>query len=425
MIVIAILVFLGLLFLGVPVAFSIGAAGLGGLAWHGGFPLIVIIQQIHQSVDSFVLLAIPLFVFAGMLMETGGIAIRLVHLAQALIGWIRGGLAMAVVVAEYIFSGISGSTIADVSAIGGTMIPPMVRAGYRPAQAVSIVAAASAMGILVPPCILMIVLGAIANVSVAALFVAGFVPAVVLALAIMAYIYFDARREGIAPPQQMPIADIREAFKRAIIPLGLPAIIFGGILGGVVTPTEAAALAVLYAFVVGVFVYGEIKWKDLPDIMIRSSVVTAAVCFLLAVAAVIAWMLAVAQVPQAILASMQGMSAGPISFLIFSAILFILLGAVLEGLPAVVILVPTFLPVVKQMNIDLIHYSIVVTAATGIGLFLPPIGVGLFVACGIAGVSIDKVSREMLPYIWMLMFGLLIVIMFPWLTLVLPRLFHL
>jgi tripartite ATP-independent transporter DctM subunit len=424
-IVIAILVFLGLLFLGVPVAFSIGAAGLGGLAWHGGFPLIVIIQQIHQSVDSFVLLAIPLFVFAGMLMETGGIAIRLVHLAQALIGWIRGGLAMAVVVAEYIFSGISGSTIADVSAIGGTMIPPMVRAGYRPAQAVSIVAAASAMGILVPPCILMIVLGAIANVSVAALFVAGFVPAVVLALAIMAYIYFDARREGIAPPQQMPIADIREAFKRAIIPLGLPAIIFGGILGGVVTPTEAAALAVLYAFVVGVFVYREIKWKDLPDIMIRSSVVTAAVCFLLAVAAVIAWMLAVAQVPQAILASMQGMSAGPISFLIFSAILFILLGAVLEGLPAVVILVPTFLPVVKQMNIDLIHYSIVVTAATGIGLFLPPIGVGLFVSCGIAGVSIDKVSREMLPYIWMLMFGLLIVIMFPWLTLVLPRLFHL
>ena len=175
-----------LLLLGVPVAFAIGAAGLAGLVWSGSFPLIVIMQQIHQSVDSFVLLAIPLFIFAGMLMETGGIAVRLVRLAQALIGWIRGGLAMAVVVAEYIFSGISGSTIADVSAIGATMIPPMTRAGYRPGQAVSIVAAASAMGILVPPCILMIVLGAIANVSVAALFVAGFIPAVVLALAIMA-----------------------------------------------------------------------------------------------------------------------------------------------------------------------------------------------------------------------------------------------
>jgi C4-dicarboxylate transporter, DctM subunit len=425
MILVAVLVFLVLLGLGVPVAFAIGAAGLAGLAWSGEFPLIIIMQQIHQSVDSFVLLAIPLFIFAGMLMETGGIAVRLVRLAQALVGWIRGGLAMAVVIAEYIFSGISGSTIADVSAIGATMIPPLKRAGYRPGQAVSIVAAASAMGILVPPCILMIVLGSIANVSVAALFVAGFVPAVVLAVAIMAFIYWDARRAGIAPAQPMTFPAIGKAFLQAVIPLGLPAIIFGGILGGVMTPTEAASLAVLYAAVVGLFVYREIKWRDLPALMARSAVVTATVCFLLAVAAVIAWMLAVAQVPAAILSAMQAISAGPITFLVLTALLFILLGAVLEGLPAVVILVPTFLPVVKQMNIDLIHYSIVVTAATGIGLFLPPIGVGLFVSCGIAGVGVDKVTREMMPYVMMLTLGLLLVIAFPWLTLVLPRVFGL
>jgi C4-dicarboxylate transporter DctM subunit len=370
-----------------------------------------------------VLLAIPLFVFAGMLMETGGIAVRLVRLAQALVGWIRGGLAMAVVIAEYIFSGISGSTIADVSAIGATMIPPMTRAGYRPGQAVSIVAAASAMGILVPPCILMIVLASIANVSVAALFVAGFLPAVVLALAIMGYIYWEARVAGMGAAEKFNIRAVKKAFVDAVIPLGLPAIIFGGILGGVVTPTEAAALAVLYAFVVGVFVYREIKWRDLPAIMSRSAVVTATVCFLLAVAAVIAWMLAVAQVPAAILASMQAISAGPVVFLILNAILFILLGALLEGLPAVVILVPTFLPVVKEMGIDLVHYSIVVTAATGIGLFLPPIGVGLFISCGIAGITVDKVSREMMPYVLMLTIGLLLVIAFPWITLVLPRLF--
>ena len=423
MITVAVLVFLALLVLGVPVAFAIGAAGLAGLLWSGDFPLIIIMQQVHQSVDSFVLLAIPLFVFAGMLMETGGIAVRLVRLAQALVGWIRGGLAMAVVIAEYIFSGVSGSTIADVSAIGATVIPPMTRAGYRPGQAVSIVAAASAMGILVPPCILMIVLGSIANVSVAALFIAGFIPAVVLAAAIMAYIYWEARRAGIAPPQPQSGREIGRALKDAVIPLGLPAIIFGGILGGVVTPTEAAALAVLYAFVVGVFVYREIKWRDLPGIMTRSAVVTGTVCFLLAVAAVIAWMLAVAQVPAAILAGMQAISAGPITFLILNAILFILLGAVLEGLPAVVILVPAFLPVVKTMGIDLIHYSIVVTAATGIGLFLPPIGVGLFISCGIAGITIDKVTREMMPYVTMLSIGLLLVIAFPWLTLVLPRIF--
>jgi len=252
---VAITVFLLLMLLGVPVAFAIGAAGLAGLAWSGEFPMIIVMQQIHQSVDSFVLLAIPLFIFAGMLMETGGIAVRLVRLAQALVGWIRGGLAMAVVIAEYIFSGISGSTIADVSAIGATMIPPMTRAGYRPGQAVSIVAAASAMGILVPPCILMIVLASIANVSVAALFVAGFLPAVVLALAIMGYIYWEARVAGMGAAEKFNIRAVKKAFVDAVIPLGLPAIIFGGILGGVVTPTEAAALAVLYAFVVGVFVY--------------------------------------------------------------------------------------------------------------------------------------------------------------------------
>ena len=425
MIFVAIVVFLALLLLGVPVAFAIGAAGLAGLAWNGEFPLIIIAQQIHQSVDSFVLLAIPLFIFAGMLMETGGIAVRLVRLAQALVGWIRGGLGMAVVVAEYGFSGMSGSTIADVSAIGATMIPPMTRAGYRPGQSVSIVAAASAMGILVPPCILMIVLASIAQISVAALFMAGFIPALVLSLAIMAWIYYDARRGKVAPPQRVTLRELGVATLDALIPLGLPVLIFLGIRSGAMTPTETAALAVLYAFIVGLFIYREIKWRDLPALMARAAVVTATVCFMLGVAAVIAWMLAVAQVPSAILAAMQSISAGPVTFLFFSALLFIALGAVLEGLPAVVILMPAFLPVVKQMNIDLIHYSIVVTAATGIGLFLPPIGVGLFIACGIAGISVDKVTREMMPYVMMLTLGLLLVIAFPWLTLVLPRVFGL
>ena len=244
--------------LAVPVAFTIGMAGFVGLWWNGSYPLTIIVQQAFQSVDLFVLLAIPLFILAGMLMETGGIAVRLVRFAQALVGWIRGGLAMAVVVAEYIFSGISGSTIADASAIGATMMPPMRRAGYKAEQAVSIVAAASAMGILVPPCILMIVIGAIANVSVAALFVAGFLPAIVLALAIMAYIYYDASRGGMAPPQPISWRELRESFVHALIPMGLPAIIFGGILGGIFTPTEAAAVAVLYAAFVGLVLYREI-----------------------------------------------------------------------------------------------------------------------------------------------------------------------
>jgi len=425
MVVLVGIAFAALLVLGIPVAFVIGAAGFVGLYWSGQYPLTVIVKQIFEGVDSFVLLAIPLFILAGALMETGGIAVRLVRLAQVLVGWIRGGLSMAVVVAEYIFSGISGSTVADVSAIGSTMIPPMLRAGYRPEQAVAVVSAASAMGILVPPCILMIVIGSVANVSVAALFAAGFLPAVVLALAIMVYIWYDARRSGLEAREVAGLRAIWRAFVDAVIPLGLPAIIFGGILGGAVTPTEAAVLAVVYAFIVGVFVYREIKWRDLPGILVHSTVVTAAGCFLLGTAAVVAWILAVEQVPQTLLRLMLAVPGGNLVFLILTSILFIALGAVLEGLPAVVILLPTFMPVVQRLGIDVIHYATVVVAATGIGLFLPPIGVGFFIACGIAKVPVDRATRDMMPYVYMMCVGLLVVILVPWVTLVLPRILKL
>jgi tripartite ATP-independent transporter DctM subunit len=418
-------VFVILLLLAVPIAFSVGMAGFAGLWWGGTYPLPIIIQQMFLTADSFVLLAIPLFILAGALMETGGIAVRLVRFAQALVGWIRGGLAMAVVIAEYIFSGISGSTIADVSAIGSTMIPPMMRAGYEPEEAVSVVASASAMGILVPPCILMIIIGAIANVSVAALFAGGFIPALVLALAIMGYIYWRARRGGMGPSQPASLRALGRTFLDALISLGLPVIIFGGILGGVFTPTEAAAVAVFYAAIVGLFVYREISWSALPEILIQSAVITANVCFLLGTAAVVAWVLAVQQVPALLVEIMRTLAAGPVTFLLFTAILFVLLGAVLEGPATVVILLPTFLPVVKQLNIDLIHYSIVVTAAVGIGLFLPPIGVGLFISCGIANIPVDRAVRPMLPYVLFLSLGLLIVILVPWFTLILPRLLRL
>jgi len=425
MIAITIVAFVILLILAVPVAFAVGVAGFLGLWWSGQYPLTIIIQQIFLTADSFVLLAIPLFVLAGALMETGGIAVRLVRFAQALVGWIRGGLAMAVVVAEYIFSGISGSTIADVSAIGATMIPPLTKAGYKPEEAVSVVASASAMGILVPPCILMIIIGAIADISVAALFAGGFIPALVLAIAIMVYIYVRARASKMEASQTPSLRELGRASIDALIPMGMPVIIFGGILGGVFTPTEAAAVAVLYAAIVGLFIYREISWSALPGILLQSAVITASVCFLLGTAAVVAWILAVEQVPAFLAELLRSLSAGPTAFLLFSAVLFIFLGAVIEGPAAVVILLPTFLPVVKQFGIDLVHYSIVITAAVGIGLFLPPIGVGLFISCGIAKISIDRTIRPMTPYVIFLCLGLLIVVLFPWLTLILPKVFKL
>ena len=209
--------------------------------------------------DSFVLLAIPLFILAGALMETGGISARLVDLARALIGHVRGGLGMAVVVAEMFFSGISGSTVADVSAIGSLMVPSLVRVGFKPDRAVAIVSAASAMGILIPPCLIMVIIAQIAGLSVGALFLAGFIPAAVLALAIMVLIYVQARREGSARAAREPGGGCSRAARSRSSPLMMPVIIFGAILGGIADPTEAAVLAVIYAFIVGVFVYKEIS----------------------------------------------------------------------------------------------------------------------------------------------------------------------
>ena len=417
--------FLALLVVGAPVAVAVGAAGFVGAILASPAPLAITVQQMFHQVDSFVLLAFPLFVLAGALMETGGIARRLVDLAVALVGWVRGGLGMAVVIAEYIFSGISGSTVADVSAVASTTIPSMVRAGYSRELAVAIVSAASAMGILVPPCILMIVIGSIAGLSVAALFTAGFIPAVILAIAIMIYIYRLAGRGGIEAAARPSGGEVGRAFVHAFIPLGMPAIIFGGILGGIMTPTEASVVAVLYAAVVGLFIYREISWSQLPEILIQSAAVTGAVGLLLATAGVISWFLTVQQLPTMLIRIMTIVPGSSFVFLLITAVVFIFFGAVVEGLPAVVILLPSLLPVATQLAIDPIHYAIVIVAAVGIGLFLPPVGVGLFIACGIAGVSVDRATRAVLPFIVVLCVGLVVIIVAPWFTLVLPRIFKL
>ena len=415
------LVFLLLLLIGVPVAVTVGVAGYVGALLASPAPLATSVQTILHPVDSFVLLSLPLFILAGALMETGGIARRLVALAVALVGW----LGMAVITAEYIFSGISGSTVADVSAVAATTIPGMVRAGYSKELAVAVVSAASAMGILVPPCILMIVIGSVASLSVAALFTAGFAPAVVLALALMVYVWWRAGKIGIAAEPMPTAAALGRAVWHALIPLGLPAIIFGGILGGIMTPTEASVLAVLYAAIVGLFVYREIKWRDLPEIVVKSAMVTGAVGLLLGTAGLVSWFLTVQQMPATLIRLMTVVPGSSTVFLFATAVIFVFFGAVIEGLPAVVILLPSLLPVAAGLGIDAIHYAIVIVAAVGIGLFLPPIGVGLFIACGIADLSVDRASRAMLPFVAVLAVGLVVIILVPWITLVLPRMFKL
>jgi tripartite ATP-independent transporter DctM subunit len=416
-----VLSFLIMIGLTAPVAFAVGISAAIGLLVSDTAPLLVVPQRIFAGADSFVLLAIPLFVLAGALMETGGISARLVTLARALIGHVRGGVGMVVVVAEMLFSGISGSTIADVSAIGSLMIPSLVRAGYKPARAVAIVSAASAMGILIPPCLLMVIIAQIVGLSVGALFLAGFIPAAVLAVAIMALIYAQAVRDRIPGEARASLKQVMRALKDALIPLMMPVIIFGAILGGIADPTEAAVLAVFYAFIVGVFVYKEISWSQVPKILVDSAVTSGIVIFMVGASSSFSWILAVEQVPTQLAGVMLSISSQPWVFFVICTIIFVVLGAILEGLPAVIICLPIFLPIALKLGIDPLHFSIVVVAAIGLGLFLPPVGVGLYIACTFANLRVDQTIKAMLPYIAVLFAGILVLIAIPWLTLVVPH----
>jgi len=330
---------------------------------------------------------------------------------------------MVVILGEYLFSGISGSTAADVSAIGSLLIAPLERAGYSKSEAVSIVSAATAMGILVPPCIFMIVLASMTNQSIGAMFVAGFLPAIVIALGLIGFIYWKAGKLDI--PRE-PRASLRQLLKAAadgIIAMVMPGIIFGSIFGGITTVTEAAVIAVLYSAFVGIVVYRRFTVAKLPEILLASTINSAMVMFLVGAATVFSWILTVERVPQAVAHLVTSISSAPWLFLIISNLIFILFGAILEGLPALIVFVPVMYPIAMQFGIDPLHYGILIIASIGIGVFLPPIGIGLFIACAIAKLNIVESSKSMAPYLIMLALGLLVVTYVPWFTLVLPRMF--
>jgi tripartite ATP-independent transporter DctM subunit len=411
------------IFGGMPIVFAMGIACALFLVLFKNSPPVVLHTRMVGGIDSFPLLAVPFFILAGELLNTGGVTKRLVDLAKVLVGHVRGGLGMVVVVAEYFFSGISGSTVADVSAIGSLLVPALKKAGYTSEDTVSIVSAATAMGILVPPCIPMVVLGGMTGMSVGALFAAGFIPAIVLGLCIMVLIYVQAVRRDFAVATRVPWKESLRAAMGAIIPLLCPAIIFGGILSGAATATEISVVAVVYAFLVGVFFYGEIKWSDLIPMLSNTVRTTGAVMFLVGFASVLSWIFATNQIPQLVAGAAMRISSSPFVFLVLSNVCFILLGAMLEGVPAMLILVPIFLPVVTQLGIDPLHFGILVIASLGIGLFLPPVGMGIFIACTFAEIDVGKVFRSFAPFLVALFVGLLIITAVPWLTLVLPNIF--
>ena len=413
---------LGFMFLNVPIAFSMALSSILGLLIKGDVPLVIVPQKIFTGCDSFSLLAVPLFILAGALMDTGGISLRLVRLAQALVGHFRNGLGMVAIVSEILFSGISGSTAADTAAMGSIMIPAMTQAGYSSARATAIVCASCSMGILVPPCIAMVVYGGIANTSIGALFAGGFLPAFLMAAALMVQLNLQARRSGFRPSRFQGVKPLLTAFRESFLALFMPVIIFGGILGGICTPTEAAVLAVVYGLIVSMLVYREITFKQLLQVILETGIITGQVMILVGMATVLGWLLTREQVPQALANLIHYLGGGKNLFLFLINIFFLFLGAILEGVPALIMTVPILLPLATQFGIDPVHFGIVLIANMGIGLFLPPIGLGVLIGCSIGNITIANIARRLFPYLAVNFAMVLLLTYWPWVTLVVPKL---
>ena len=424
-IVLVLAIFVIFLLVSIPLAFSLGMASVVGILLQGKVPLIIVAQKAFSGIDSFLLLSIPLFILAGMLMDQAGISLSLVSLAQSLVGFFRGGLALVVILSEMLFSGVSGSVTADTAAIGSILVPPMVKAGYGRERSTAILSAACGMGILVPPCIQMIVYGGLTGVSIGALFIAGFLPAAIMALALMIQVHIQARRLKLPNMGRPSLRLLGKSLVQSVPAAVMGIIIFGGILGGIFTPTEAAVVAVVYGFIVGGILYRRISLKSMLSMVISTARITGTIMLLVVTASLFAWFLTTERVPQVIAEFLLGLPGGVYIFLFSVNVIFLFIGSVLEGIPALIMMVPILLPAAQKLGIDPLHLGIILIANLGVGFFLPPIGLGLNVACTVGGTTIDRVTRPLLPYLAVMFAVVLVISYMPSLVLWIPRAFGL
>ena len=406
----------------VPVGMALGIAAFAGMLYVSPDVLIMLPQKFLYGLDSFPLLAIPLFVLAGQLMSSGGLAKRIIAMALIFVGRIYGGLAMVVIFSALLMSGISGSPSANTAAIGSVAIPAMKKLKYPPEFATAVLAAAGGVSTLVPPAIDLIIIGVIANISIGGLFAAGIFPAIVNGVAIMILAYFFSRKMNLPLAEKTSLLVKARVLKDGILPILMIAIILGGIYGGIFTPTEAASVAVVYGFIVSFFIYKELTIKDIPKVLLNTSALSGVVLLVLATASMFSFILTFERIPHALARLIVSYADNWILFIILVHIVFIMLGMVMDALPAIIVLMPIFLPVAVSLGMEPIHLGILVAANVGIGMITPPVGICLFVACGISKTPIGSVVRPLLPFLIFLIFTLIIITMFPEITLFLPRL---
>ena len=413
--------FVVLVMLGVPIAFSLGLSSLIYILLND-ISLTIVAQKMYAGVDSFVLVAIPGFMLAGNLMNQGGMSERLVKFADSIVGFVRGGLAQVNVVVSMIFAGISGTALADTASEGPIIIPAMVRQGYDPDFAAAITAASSTMGPIIPPSTPMIITGTIVGLSVTKLFVAGIVPGILIGILQMILCYYMAVKRDYPRGELKPISYIWSIFKESIWALLLTAFILFGILGGVFTPTEASIVAVLYGFVVGMFIYKEIKFKDIPRIVMESLRSTAAIMVLVGFANTFAWILASEQIPQLIAQTILSISSNPVVVILLVNALLLFVGMFMETIAAIVILFPVLFPVLTSIGMDPIQAGVMMVLNLIIGVITPPVGVCLFVAANIADISLVRITKAIFPFLVANIIVLMLVSFIPTMTLYLPNL---
>ena len=382
--------------LGIPISMSIGVSAVLYLLCYGSISLAVIAQQMTLGIDSFPLLAIPLFLLAGMIMSEANITTRIIGFANALVGRITGGLAMVMVISCMFFGAISGSGVADVTAIGSLMLPAMDQQGYKKGLSASLLGCAGSLGTVIPPSIVMIILGVTTGTSIGKLYLGGFIPGTFTGFCLMALAWVYAKRMHLPPGEPFAVGKVVTAFRQAFLSLLTPVIIIGGIITGVFTATEAAAAASAYALVLGLFVYRSLTLSQLPGIFLRVAETTGIILFIISAAALFGWILAAEQIPQRLAAFFLSISQNYYVLLILINVLLLILGTFMETIAIIIIVVPVLMPLVTSLGMDPVHFGVMVTVNMAIGANTPPVGVDLIAACKVGQTTLD----DAMPYIW-------------------------
>jgi C4-dicarboxylate transporter DctM subunit len=405
----------------VPIGMALGISALAGILYKSSHLLILLPQKFLAGIDSFPLLAIPLFILAGTIMSYGGIARRIVDLSLVFVGRIRGGLAFVVIFSTMLFSGISGSPSANTAAIGSVALPAMMRRQYPRDFATAVFAAAGGTSILVPPSVDFIVVGVIAGISIGGLFAAGLLPAAVNGLALLLLAFSYARKLDLPVQPRISWTEKLRQCRDGLLPILMVIIVLGGIYGGVFTPTEAAAVAVVYGFLLAVFVYKELRVADIPRALLRTASLTGVVLLVMAMAHIFSYVLTLERIPHLLADLIAEYATNWIGFVVCVNVVFLLIGMITDALPAYVVLLPILMPVGVALGMEPIHLGTLIIANVGLGMITPPVGITLFIACGISKTPVEKMVRPLVPFLIVLTFTLLVISYLPEITLFLPR----